>query len=152
MKILNKKINFNYELIEEYITGIKLIGSEVKSIKKKKINFTESFCHIQNQEIFIKNFYINKYKYDNTNKFYNPNRNKKLLLKKHEIKKIKKKLIKTGYTLIPRKIFLNKQGFIKLQIFICKGKKIHDKRNLKKKKDILRECKKNIKYNINKIK
>jgi SsrA-binding protein len=143
-EILNKKIKFKYHLIEKYISGIQLLGVEVKSIKNKKVNITESFCQIVNNEIFVKNLFIEKYEF-NTSKSYNPVRDKKLLLKKNQIQKIKKHVIEKGYTIIPEKIFTNKNGFLKMTLFICKGKKTYDKRYEIKKKDLQLEYNRNIK-------
>ncbi|WP_185882591.1 SsrA-binding protein SmpB [Blattabacterium cuenoti] len=143
--MINKKAKFYYHLLEEYIAGIQLFGSEVKSIRKNKVNITESFCKIINHELYSINIYIEQYQTANHNTTiqYDNNRKRKLLLTKHELKKIQKKLTNSGsgLTIIPFKLFFSKTGYAKLKIFIAKGKKIYDKREIIKKRDWLKNKK-----------
>lgn len=137
MSIYNRKYKFQYHLIDNYIAGIQLHGSEVKSIRQKKVNISESFCKIKNGELYSINMYIEKYKYAYDFDSFSPRRDRKLLLTKKELKKISKKLINNPtYTIIPIKIFFNKNGYAKMKISIAKGRKIYDKREYIRKKDI----------------
>ncbi|WP_185872931.1 SsrA-binding protein SmpB [Blattabacterium cuenoti] len=138
--MINKKAKFYYYLLEEYIAGIKLFGAEVKSIRKNKVNITDSFCKIINHELYSINIYIEKYQTSNQNTYqYENNRKRKLLLTKHELNRIQKKLKNSELTIIPFKLFFSKTGYAKLKIFIAKGKKIYDKREIIKKRDWLRK-------------
>ncbi|WP_185870697.1 SsrA-binding protein [Blattabacterium cuenoti] len=141
MSILNRKARFQYKFIEEYIAGIQLFGTEVKAIKQNKANITESFCQIKNGELYSMNMYISEYKFGTYNN-HQSRRERKLLLNKKELMRIEKKLKIPGLTVIPTKLFINDRGYIKLQIVLAKGKKIYDKRESIRKKDILRELKK----------
>ena len=114
---------------------MKLEGSEIKSIREKKVNITESYCIINNNEIWVKNMDVPKYSFF-TNQHYEPKKERKLLLKKTEIKKIKKSLETKGMSLIPTKLLINEKGFAKLEVAIGKGKKTYDKRESLKERDV----------------
>ena len=131
----NKKASFSYILSDFFICGIKLEGSEIKSIREKQVNITESYCIINNNEIWVKNMDIPKYSFC-TNQNYEPKKERKLLLKKTEIKKIKKSLETKGMSLIPTKLLINEKGFAKLEVSIGKGKKTYDKRESLKEPDV----------------
>lgn len=135
IEIKNKKASFSYTLTENFTAGIQLKGGEVKSIRNKEVKISDSFCIIFNDEIWVKNIYISKYKHD-TSESHNPNRNKKLLLNKSEISKIIKSINEKGASLIPTKLFINDKGLVKIQVAIGKGKKMYDKREIIKKRDI----------------
>tara|TARA_Y100001968_G_C19144124_1_gene612893 strand:- start:244 stop:702 length:459 start_codon:yes stop_codon:yes gene_type:complete len=135
---INKKASFSYTLSDFFICGIKLEGSEIKSIRDKKVNISESYCIINNNEIWVKNMDIAKYSFCN-NPNYEPKKERKLLLKKTEIKKIKKSLEAKGMSLIPTKLLINEKGFAKLEVAIAKGKKTYDKRESLKERDMKRE-------------
>ncbi|WP_185851774.1 SsrA-binding protein SmpB [Blattabacterium cuenoti] len=146
MSILNKKARFQYQFIEEYIAGIQLFGTEIKSIRQNKANITESFCQIKNGELYSINMYISEYKFG-TNWNHKSRRERKLLLNKKELMRIEKKLKNPGLTVIPTKLFINEKGFVKLQIVLAKGKKVYDKRESIRKKEMIRELmKKKISY------
>ncbi|HEX9232761.1 MAG TPA: SsrA-binding protein SmpB [Blattabacteriaceae bacterium] len=130
--INNRKASFEYEFIEEYIAGIQLLGTEIKSIRQNKASLSESFCKIKNGELYAINIYISEYRADVN---HLPNRDRKLLLKKKELIKISKKSEKSGLTIIPNKLFINQKGYAKLQIFLAKGRKIYDKREVIKKRE-----------------
>tara|TARA_B100001121_G_scaffold209697_1_gene183608 strand:+ start:87 stop:539 length:453 start_codon:yes stop_codon:yes gene_type:complete len=134
-EILNKKASFSYKLTEFYTAGIQLKGSEIKSIRNKEIIIKDSYCILINGEVWSKNIHISKYKYD-TSQEYNPNRDKKLLLNKNEIKKIIKSIDEKGMSLIPIKLFVNEKGMAKVELGLGKGKKLFDKREDLKKKDV----------------
>lgn len=135
MEITNKKVRFEYDIIDRYVCGIVLVGNEVKSIRDGKISIVDTFCYIKDNEMFVKN--INFTTIDQT-------RDVKLLLNKKEIKDIVKKMEK-GLTIVPYRIFSNENGLIKLEIIIGRGRKLHDKREVLKKRDTEREILKTIK-------
>ena len=138
MTILNRKARYEYEIIKEYVAGIVLLGSEVKSIRDGKCNISDSYCYVNNSEIFIKNCHISKYDSDVfTN--HDETRERKLLLTKKEIKDLYKDTLAPGLTIIPLKIFINERGLIKITIALCRGKKLYDKRETIKERDLNRE-------------
>ena len=140
MEIKNKKAYFNYTISDEYEAGIVLVGTEIKSVRKGSVNITDSYIRIKNNEAFIINMFIEKY--DSGSIFnHETNRERKLLLHKREILKIKEKVVKEGYTLIPLKIYI-KNNVAKVLIALAKGKKMYDKREDIKKRDLEREVNK----------
>ena len=130
----NKKAYFSYSISDLFICGILLTGSEIKSIRSNQVNISESYCILNNDEVYIKNMDIARYHFCH-DEDYNPTRLRKLLLKKIEIKKIKKKLNEQGMTLIPTKVILNTKGLAKIEVGLGKGKKTYDKRESLKKRD-----------------
>jgi len=138
MEILNRKAKYEYEILEDYVAGIVLQGSEVKSIRSGNVNLGEAYCYVKDGEVWMINSHISTYDSD---KFTNhdPLRIRKLLLNKKEIRKINEKLQIQGITLIPLKMFINNKGLIKVLIGVCKGKHNYDKRNDIKDKDNKRE-------------
>lgn len=145
MKILqtNKKAYFNYEIIDKYVAGVVLMGTEVKSIRNNAFSVSESYCSIIDNELFILGMHISDYKgikYTN-----HPNvRNRKLLLNRKEIDKLSKSVKEKGLTIIPLSVFISDAGFIKIEIGLGRGKKTYDKKNSQKLKDLDRELSKNI--------
>jgi SsrA-binding protein len=137
MKILNRKASFEYQFIQEYIAGIQLFGSEVKSLRNGNASIGEAFCYIWNGEIFLKNSFISKYT-ESTYNNHQEKRDRKLLLHKKEIRDISKATRENGITIIPIELFL-KDGRYKIKISVAKGKKLHDKRESIKSKDTQRE-------------
>jgi SsrA-binding protein len=139
MKIVNKKAYFNYQVIEDFVSGIMLVGSEVKSMRLNNFNFGDSFAYFKDGEIFLKNLSIAKYK-DATYQNHDELRDRKLLLNKKEISKISKLSEVRGTTLIPLEVFTI-NGRFKIKLGVCRGKKDYDKRNTIKSRDIERELK-----------
>ena len=138
--IENRKAKHNYYFIDEYAAGISLIGSEVKSIRASWVDLSESYCMFNKSgELILKNCYI--YKYNNIIYTREENVDRKLLLTKKELKKLKKDSEQTGYTIIPIAIIVNNPGYIKFKIALCKGKHEYDKRETIKKRDLERENK-----------
>lgn len=133
--IKNRKVFFEYEVIETYSCGIQLQGSEVKMIREGKVSLVDSYCVFKQGELFVKNLLITESKSHFT---HDPGRDKKLLLKKRELNKIQGKLVK-GLTLIPSILFTNERGLIKMEIILGRGKKLYDKRDSLKKKDLERK-------------
>ena len=126
--IKNKKASFNYELLDNYVAGIVLTGTEIKSIRLGKASISESFCKFNSKrELFVINMNIQEYDYGN-NFNHNPKSERKLLLNKNELKKLKKEINSNGLTIVPTKLFLNEKGLAKLQISLARGKKLFDKR------------------------
>jgi len=134
---VNRKASFEYEFIEKYEAGIILKGSEVKSIRESKANIKESYIRLKSNELFIIGMNISEYSHQGYST-HNPMREKKLLLNRKEIERIKQEVDEKGRTMIPLKLYF-KNGIIKMQFAIAKGRKIRDKRNYKKDKDIKRE-------------
>lgn len=138
VQIKNKRATFEFTLMDRYDCGLQLMGSEIKSIRQGKASITEAYCFVHNDEVWVKNMNISEYKEASLNN-HAPKRERKLLLKKSEITKIISKLKNKGFTLIPTLLFINENGFAKLQIHIAKGKKLYDKRESLKTKDATRE-------------
>lgn len=134
-KIINKKARYEYFLQRSENAGLVLFGSEVKSIRSGNCSIKEAYCIIDDDELYIKNMHITSSNVDYT---HDPIRPRKLLLKKKEIKKLKKDLIK-GMTLIPYQIYQNDRGLLKVEIFLAKGKKLYDKRETIKQRDLKKE-------------
>lgn len=139
IEIKNKKAYFDYFVLKEIETGIVLTGTEIKSIRKGSANLKDTFARIKNDEVFVTNMYIAKYEEGNIFN-HDERRERKLLLHKSEIKKIDKELTLNPYTLIPLKLYF-KKGKAKILLGICKGKKLYDKRETIKKRDLERESK-----------
>lgn len=140
----NKKAKFNYFIEEKISCGIVLKGTEVKSIKAKKLSFNNSFASIKKEELWLENLHVSKYKEGN---IFNHDelRSRKLLIKKKELQRLKKFKEKEGYTLIPISFYL-KKSIIKVEVGICKGKKLYDKRETLKQKSIKKDLSREIKY------
>lgn len=139
MKVIatNKRARFDYEILETFEAGIVLTGPEVKSVKAGQISIKESFATVKSEEVFLTNAHISPYK-QAANIEQEPTRSRKLLLKKSEISSLIGKSKTQGFTLIPTKVYL-KRGFVKVEIGLGKGKKLHDKRESIKKKDTQRD-------------
>lgn len=145
MKIENRKAHHEYSILQTFVCGIVLQGSEVKSLRVGKGNISDAYCYISKGEIWMKNSHISKFESDRfTN--HEEKRERKLLLNKREIRKIEQELQVQGITLIPLKIFSNEHNLLKLEIGICKGKKLYDKRNDIKDRDNKRELDRIKKY------
>ncbi len=134
----NKYARFQYEIMETIEAGIELLGTEVKSIRNGKVNLRDGYCSFNNNEIILKNVHISPH--TNVGTFFNhdPLREKKLLIHKQQILKLKNGTEKKGLTIVPLSIYL-KGSWIKLKIGLCKGKKLHDKRQADKNKTIKKE-------------
>lgn len=139
INIQNKKALFEYEILERYTAGMVLTGTEIKSIRLGKARITESFCEFnEHQELFVINMYIEEFVNGN---YYNhrPKNNRKLLLNRRELKKWHRKVQDVGLTIVPLKLFISEEGYAKLEIALCRGKKMHDKRHSIKDKDVKRD-------------
>ncbi len=138
INIKNKKASFEYFLLEKFEAGLVLTGTEIKSIRAGKASLTESYCAFSKHELFVRNMHIAPYSHGTYNN-HEPKRERKLLLTARELKKLKSRLEEKGLTLVPTRLFINEKGLAKLEIALAKGKKLYDKRETIKKKDIQRE-------------
>ena len=143
----NKKARFNYSIEVSIECGIVLEGTEVKSVKAGNISFLDSFAEIINNEVWLKGFHISEYSFSSVFN-HNPDRAKKLLLHQDEIKRLQRKVEEKGFTLIPLDFYL-KEGRVKVNLGLCKGKKMYDKRASIKEKDLNRDMQRNFKKDLN---
>lgn len=134
INILNRKAKFEYEFLDSFTAGIKLVGTEIKAIREGKANIAESFCEFSNSELFVINMHIEEYSHA-TYFNHSPKSERKLLLNKKELKKLEKEVKNTGLTIIPTKLFINDRGLAKLNIVLARGKKMYDKRETIKDRD-----------------
>lgn len=138
VNIKNKKARFEYELLEAYDAGIQLFGTEIKSIRMGKASITESFCQIKDGELFIINMFIDEYDWG-TYANHKTRRDRKLLLKKNELKKLERRTKETGLTIVATRLYINNKGLAKLRVYLARGKKLYDKRESIKTKDLKRD-------------
>ncbi len=139
----NRSAYFNYYIDDKYEAGIVLLGTEVKSIREGKLSFNDAFCLIDNGEVWVRGLYIAEYSHGTVNNHIAVH-DRKLLLNKREIKKLILKLRDKGITIIPLKVFFNNKGLVKVEIGLARGKKLHDKRETIKNRDVARELKKHL--------
>ena len=135
INIKNKRATFDYELVETFTSGIMLTGTEIKSIRLGKVSLVDTYCAFEGKCLWVRNMHIAPYFYGSYN---NPDsrRDRKLLLNKNELKKIRRLTKETGYTIIPVRMFINEKGLAKLVIAVARGKKQYDKRqSLREKED-----------------
>ena len=138
----NRKANYNYFLLEEYVAGIVLVGCEIKSIRNRDVNMSDSYCTFVGDELIIKNMHISPYKNSGfAYKDYDPKRDRKLLLTKRELRKLQKDVQAKGYTIVPVNLYTNDKGLVKLTIAMAKGKHTYDKSQTIKERDLDREMK-----------
>lgn len=145
INIQNKKARYDYNVLDTYVAGIVLSGTEIKSIRAGNASIIDSHCTIDNNEIWLRNSFIGKCEFGSYNN-HEELRPRKLLLKKSEIIKLFNKVSIKGYTIIPLKLFINCKGFCKVEIALCKGKKDFDKRETIKNRDNIRELDKIMKH------
>lgn len=144
IEIKNRSAYHEYFIDTKYEAGISLLGTEVKSIRNGKVSFNDSYCIIHKGELWIKSLHIAEYSHGNINN-HEPLRDRKLLLQKREILKIESRLKEKGYTIIPLRIYFNDKSLAKIEIGLAKGKKLHDKRETIRQKDVEREMKRYLK-------
>lgn len=144
--IKNQKARFEYQLLDEFVAGIQLTGSEIKSIRAGEANLKEAYCFFKKDGLYIKNMHIAEYSHGGV---YNhePLRLRKLLLTKKELKKLReKKKVDKSLTIVPLRMFISERGFAKLDIALAKGKKLHDKRRSIKDRESKKELQRAMKY------
>ena len=143
-ELRNRQAYHEYFIDAKYEAGMVLLGTEVKSLRAGRASFNDSYCLIQKGEIWIKSLHIAEFSHGTVNN-HDPLRDRKLLLEKREIKKIEAKLKEKGYTLVPLRIFFNEKNLAKIEIGLARGKKLFDKRESIKQKDVEREIKRYLK-------
>lgn len=138
INVKNKKAYFEYHILDKYIAGVSLLGTEIKSIRSGKVNINDSFCSFLSGDLYIRNMHISEYSHGS---FYNheARRDRKLLLTKKELKKLLVKGEERGYTIIPLRMFISNRGFAKMEIALAQGKKDFDKRDTIKDRENKRE-------------
>ena len=143
--IKNRRATFDYEVLDRYIAGIQLFGTEIKSIRESKASLVDTYCQFIGNELWVKQMHIAEYRFGS---YYNhqAKRTRKLLLKKNELRKLENKSKEKGFTIIPTLLFVDERGFAKLEIALCKGKHSYDKRESIKLKDNKRELERALKY------
>ncbi len=138
INIRNRQASFEFELLDKYIAGLILMGTEIKSIREGKVNLQDGYCYFNNNELFVKGINITPYA-QGTHYNHEAQRERKLMLKRMELKKLERKVEEKGLTLVPVRLFINDRGFAKLEIALARGKKTHDKRENIKERDAKRE-------------
>jgi SsrA-binding protein len=141
INIRNRQATFEFELLDKYVAGLVLKGTEIKSIREGKVNLQDGYCYFNNGELFAKGINITPYA-QGTHYNHEAQRERKLLLKQMELRKLETKVEEKGLTLIPVRLFINDRGYAKLEIALARGKKTHDKRESIKERDIKRELNK----------
>ncbi|MCM1021101.1 MAG: SsrA-binding protein SmpB [Muribaculum sp.] len=135
INIKNRRANFDYEISDTFTAGLVLTGTEIKSLRQGKASLVDTFCYVDNGEVWVKNMYIAEYFYGTYNN-HTERRDRKLLLNKKEISRLSKAVKEAGYTIVPLRLFINDRGFAKLVIGIGRGKKEYDKRqSIKERED-----------------
>lgn len=142
-ELKNRQAFHEYFIDTRYEAGMVLLGTEVKSLREGKASFSDSYCLVHKGEVWIKSLHIAEYSHGTANN-HEPLRDRKLLLQKREIRKIEAKLKEKGYTLVPLRIFFNEKNRVKIEIGLARGKKMYDKRESIKKRDVEREMKRYI--------
>lgn len=135
INIKNKRAEFDFHIVDKYMAGIVLTGTEIKSIRVGKAGLVDTYCYIHNGEMWVKNMYVAEYERGSYNNHL-PRRDRKLLLNKKEIRNLQQETKNSGFTIVPLRLFINEDGRAKLDIALCRGKKEFDKRaTLKEKQD-----------------
>lgn len=145
INIKNKRASFDYELLDTYVAGIVLTGTEIKSIRQGKASLVDTFCILDKGELWVRNMYIAEYFYGTYNN-HAVRRDRKLLLNRKELKKIERGVKETGFTIIPTRLFINEKGLAKIVIAVAKGKKLYDKRQSLREKDDKRQIDRAMKH------
>lgn len=138
IEIVNKRATYEFHFIDVIEAGVVLSGTEIKSIRAGHANFSDSYCTFKAGELYINSMFIAEYKYGNQFN-HEERRPRKLLLRRRELKKLEKKVKEKGFTIVPHKLYLSERGFVKIEIALAQGKKVHDKRDSIKKKDMKRD-------------
>jgi SsrA-binding protein len=141
----NRKVYHDYFIITDFTAGLKLTGSEVKSIRNNDVNLNEAYCYVKDREIFVKNMHIAEFNHGGKHSNHEPLRERKLLLNKKEIFYIDESVKRLRYTIMPLAIIITDKGLVKMEIGLAKGKKNYDKRNALK----LKDSQKNLKQELN---
>lgn len=140
VNIENRRAKYEYTFIDTYEAGISLTGTEIKSIRQNNANLSDAYCYFEDGELFVKSMFVGEYEHGNRQN-HEPRRDRKLLLKKQELRKLEKRVKERGFTIVPYRLYLNERGYAKLEIALAQGKKVYDKRKSIKEKDLKRELK-----------
>jgi len=140
----NRQAYFNYSIEDKYVAGIVLLGTEVKSIREGKLSFNDAFCLFDDGELWVRGLFIASYTHGTANNHIEVH-DRKLLLNKKELKKIQARIKEKGYTVVPLKVFFTDKNLVKVEIGLGRGKKLHDKRETIKNRDVEKEIKRNLK-------
>ncbi len=146
INIRNKRATFDYEIIEEYVAGVVLVGTEIKSIRLGKAALTDSYCYFEDGELWIRGVNIAEYAWGTCNNHV-PRRDRKLLLTRKELDKLQRSLQDRGLTVVGLRMFLNDRGLVKIVVGLARGRKAYDKREYLKENDARREMDKAMKSN-----
>jgi len=138
VEIKNRKASYEYKFIETFEAGLKLMGTEIKSIRSGNANLNDAYCTFNEGELYVRSLFISEYLFGNIFN-HETRRDRKLLLHKQELKKLQKKVKEKGFSIVPFRLFINERGFAKLDIALAQGKKAYDKRQSIKAKDSKRE-------------
>ncbi len=138
INIRNKKAYHDYEILDKYVAGLQLQGTEIKSIRLGKVSLVESYCIFMQNELYVRGMQIADYAWGSFNKHV-PGRDRKLLMNRHELKKLQRKTRESGHTIVALRIFISDAGYAKLEIGLARGKKEYDKRETIKRKDTQRQ-------------
>lgn len=138
INIRNKRATFDYEILEEYVAGVVLVGTEIKSVRLGKVSLSDSYCYLSDGELWIRGVNIAEYAWGTCNN-HTPKRDRKLLLNRKEINKLQRSLQDKGLTVVGLRLFINERGFVKIVIGLAKGRKSYDKREYLKESDAKRE-------------
>ena len=138
IEFVNRKAKYEYHFIDTYVAGMQLQGTEIKAIRAGDVNLSDAYCTFRKEELYIKSLYIKEYKYG-TYANHEARQDRKLLLKRQELRKLEKKVKEKGFTIVPYRLFVNERGFAKLEIALAQGKKSYDKRDSIKAKDQKRD-------------
>lgn len=138
VNIRNKQASFGYEFLDTFIAGIVMKGTEIKSVREGKVNLTDGYVYFHHEEAFVKGINISPFN-EGTHYNHEAARDRKLLLKKSELKRLKARAEEKGLTIVPTRLFINDRGYAKLEIALARGKKLHDKRESIKERDVKRE-------------
>jgi SsrA-binding protein len=138
INIKNKRASFDYEFLETLTAGIVLNGTEIKSIREGKASLVDAYCYFAGDELFVKNMHIAEYWWGNLNN-HNPRRDRKLLLNRKELNKLLRKNKEKGLTIVATRLFIEENGYAKLEIALARGRKAYDKRENIKEKDLRRD-------------
>ena len=144
IKIKNKRVSWEYYLIEKIVAGIVLTGTEIKSIRNGKASLADSYCYFEGHELFVRGMHIAEYSFSSYNNHL-AKRDRKLLLNARELRKLHVKVKEKSMTIVPVMLFINEKGFAKLEIALARGKHFYDKRNSLKDKDTKREIDRHMK-------
>ena len=145
INIKNKRAEFDFHIVDKYMAGIVLTGTEIKSIRVGKAGLVDTYCYIHNGEMWVKNMYVAEYERGSYNNHL-PRRDRKLLLNKKEIRNLQQETKNPGFTIVPLRLFINEDGRAKLDIALCRGKKEYDKRQSLKDKEDRREMDRAMKH------